>query len=176
MIRPISLAILLIVVAACSAPQRPASVSVATGTAMTLKAEHLADGKAFDLSELRGKVCLVDVWASWCGPCRVALPFFAELHGRLGPRGLAVVALSVDEERAAAKRFVDDMKLPFTVLWDRDQRNVARLNVPKMPTSFLVDKSGRVKEIYAGFDDADRKQIEADVLALLAEASATVAP
>ena len=175
MIRPISLATLLIVVAACSAPQQSAGKSVATGATMTLKAERLADGEAFDLSELRGKVCLVDVWASWCGPCRVALPYFAELHSRLGPRGLAVVALSVDEERAAAKRFVDDMKLPFVVLWDRNQANVARLNVPKMPTSFLVDQRGQVKAVYAGFNDADRKQIEADVLALLAEVSPTVA-
>ena len=149
---------------ACSAPQTTAATAV--GDTFVLQSEHLADGKAFDLSSQRGKVCIVDVWASWCGPCRQALPFFAELHGRLGSRGLTVVALSVDEDRAAASKFVDSMKLPFVVLWDRDQKNVARLNVPKMPTSFLLDRQGRVRKVYGGFNDADRKVIEADVMAL----------
>lgn len=156
---------------ACSGVQSGGSGATAVGASLDLQSEQLADGQPFDLSSQRGKVCIVDVWASWCAPCRLALPFFAELHGRLATRGLSVVALSVDEDQAAAKAFVDSMKLPFVVLWDRGQKNVARLNVPKMPTSFLLDAQGRVRKVYAGFNAVDREVIEADVVALLAEAA-----
>jgi len=136
-----------------------------------VQAEHLNSDKAFDLKSLRGSVCLVDVWASWCAPCREALPFFGDLHKRLAARGFEVVALSVDEEKGPAKAFVADLKLPYVLVWDRDQKNVARLDVPKMPTSFLVDRQGRTRAMFAGFKDADRALIEDMVVALLAESA-----
>ena len=160
----------LLVLAACGAPQTSDS-KTAVGHQMKLKAEQLATGAPFELASLRGRVCLVDVWASWCAPCREALPFFAELHGRHAKAGLEVVALSVDEERSAAKDFVAPLKLPFVLLWDRNQAAVAGLDVAKMPTSFLVDRQGKVRALYAGFRADDRAVIEREVVALLAEAA-----
>ncbi len=163
--------VLLLLFVACAGPKVADGDVKATGP-MALKAEQLVDGAPFDLVSLRGKVCLVDVWASWCAPCRRALPFFAALHGRHAGAGFEVVALSVDDERSVAKAFVADLKLPFVLLWDRDQKAVSGLDVPKMPTSFLVDRKGKVRAMYAGFKDADRAVIERQVAALLAEPTA----
>ena len=160
--------ILCVGLCACSGV-RPVDGSKTPLPTVAVKAEHLDGGKPFDLASLRGKVCLVEVWASWCAPCREMLPFWGELHGRLTVRGFEVVALSVDEHKASAKAFVANLKLPFVLVWDRGQKNVARLDVPEMPTSFLVDRQGRTRAIFAGFREADRAEIERQVVALLAE-------
>lgn len=146
----------------------PDAAAIGPGQSMALQAENLKDGSAFDIGQLAGKVVLVDVWASWCPPCLEALPFFADLYRRHGARGLEVVALGVDEERATAQAFATSLALPFTVLWDRDHRAVQALGVPKMPTSFLIDRQGRVREVFAGFRPEHRAEIEAKMLALLA--------
>lgn len=100
---------------------------------------------------LDGKVLLVDFWASWCPPCRASFPVFTELQSRFGKRGFQVVAVSVDTTRRAYETFVGRMKPGFTTVWDAEQALVARVKVPTMPTSYLVDRSGRVRFIHEGF-------------------------
>lgn len=127
------------------------------------------DGKPVALEALRGEVLLVDFWASWCAPCRDSFPWFARLHDELGPRGLQVVAISLDEDRAEAERFLANYPAPFTVLFDVDAKSGPLFALPAMPTSFVVGRDGVVRACHAGFRERDRDALRAELEAALAE-------
>jgi thiol-disulfide isomerase/thioredoxin len=127
-------------------------------------------GLAGEVPVTAGKVVIVDFWASWCAPCKASFPAFAALHQEYGPRGLVIVAVSVDEKPAAYAGFIARLKPPFATLQDRDQKLVSTVRVPVMPTSYVLDRHGRVRFLHQGFHGKDtelalRRQIEA----LLAE-------
>jgi thiol-disulfide isomerase/thioredoxin len=106
------------------------------------------------LADARGKVLLVDFWASWCAPCKASFPAYARLNARYGSKGLVIVAISVDEDRAAFETFVRRMSPPFAVALDTGHRLVSRVGVPTMPTCYLVDRTGVVRALETGFHGA----------------------
>jgi thiol-disulfide isomerase/thioredoxin len=117
-----------------------------------------------------GQVVLVDFWASWCAPCKASFPALAKIHTDLAPRGLVLAAVSIDEKPAAAAAFAKKLAPPFATLHDRDQKLVKQVGVPTMPTSYLVDRAGKVRFIHEGFHgDASDKQIRQQLATLLAE-------
>ncbi len=104
------------------------------------------------LDSLRGKVVLVDFWASWCGPCRSSFPWMAAMSERYGAKGLTIVAINLDKDRSLADAFLEKFPAPFTVAFDPSGRTAEAFGVAAMPTSFLVDRSGAVVYAHAGFD------------------------
>ncbi len=127
------------------------------------------DGEPVALGALRGKVLLVDFWASWCAPCRESFPWFAQLHEELASRGLQVVAISLDQDRAEAERFLTTFPAPFTLLFDPDAKTGPLFALPAMPTSFVVGRDGMVRTRHAGFRERDRATLRAEIEAALAE-------
>jgi peroxiredoxin len=126
-------------------------------------------GKPVRLAELRGKVVLVDFWASWCAPCREELPWLEKLYTAQKSRGLEIVAVNQDESIDNARRFLQAHPLSFRVAHDVGGKVADRFSPAKMPSSFLVDAKGKVRFVHAGFRAADAKAIEAEVSKLLAE-------
>ena len=120
-------------------------------------------GKTVRLQDFAGKVCLVDVWATWCDPCAVSMPVYADLQRRYGPEGFAVIAVSVDEDADAVKRYVERKDLPFVVLRDPEGTVPKTLDAPAMPTAALIDREGRVLHVHAGFVPSDAEDIEARI-------------
>ncbi len=110
--------------------------------------------------DLKGKIVYLDFWASWCGPCRQSFPWMNELQRELGARGLVVVAVNVDHERADANRFLASYPAEFRVLFDPEGKLAERYKVGGMPTSFLIGRDGKIVSTHAGF-----KQKDADALA-----------
>ncbi len=122
-------------------------------------------GLAGAIPETAGKVVLVDFWASWCAPCRASFPAYARIQGEFAPRGLVIVAVSVDEVQADYEAFLRKFAPPFAVVRDQDQRLAAAVGIPGMPTSFLIDRSGKVRSVHEGFHSGDteaalRREIE----------------
>ncbi|TPV97120.1 MAG: TlpA family protein disulfide reductase [Myxococcales bacterium FL481] len=127
-----------------------------------------ASGGGVDLATLRGKVVVLDFWASWCAPCREELPELERLHAELGGQGLEIIGISVDEQRADMDAFLAEMPLSFTVVYDEGQVIAQRWNPPKMPTSYLIDTDGNIDYIQAGFTAADGQELEQRVREMLA--------
>jgi len=117
-----------------------------------------------------GQVVLVDFWASWCAPCKASFPALAKIHTSFASRGLVLAAVSIDEKPAAAAAFAKKLAPPFATLHDREQKLVKQVVVPTMPTSYLVDRTGKVRFIHEGFHgDATDKQLRQEIETLLAE-------
>jgi thiol-disulfide isomerase/thioredoxin len=115
-------------------------------------------------------VTLVDFWASWCAPCKASFPVMAKLQTEFAPRGFQVLAVGVDEKPAAATAFWKKLAPPFVGLHDRDHKFVAQVVPPTMPTSYLLDRTGKVRFVHEGFhgDESDR-QLRKEIDTLLAE-------
>lgn len=114
---------------------------------------------------LKGKVVLVDFWASWCGPCKKSFPELGALHKDYAADGLVVLGINVDEKDEKAQAFLKDHPAEFTVLRDRKQALIQDANVESMPSSFLVDREGRIRYVHRGFRGEEtvkayREQIE----------------
>ena len=100
--------------------------------------------------ELKGKLVIVDFWASWCGPCRGTFPLMEELHRRLGKRGLVIVAVNEDKSRVALTEFLKQHPVTFTVVRDAKKKLAAKVNVAEMPSSYILDGDGKVLSIQGG--------------------------
>jgi len=122
-------------------------------------------GLAGSLPETQGKVVLVDFWASWCAPCKASFPVYGKMDSEYRSRGLVILAVSIDEKASAYEGFVKHLAPGFAVVRDADQKLVKEVMVPTMPTSYLVDRAGKVRFMHTGFhgaetEDALRKEIE----------------
>ncbi len=163
----------LLLVSPVSVGKPPASASGGNQGAkapLELKLPLFPSGKLHDLAQDRGKVVLLDVWATWCEPCRRALPVYERLVKQYGSRGFKVYAINVDEDPDEIPPFVKQTKLNLPILVDRDAEIVeAKLGIRVMPTSFVLDKQGRVRHVHEGFAAEFLKKYQEEIEALLAE-------
>jgi len=125
------------------------------------------DGKALKLSSLRGKVVLLDVWASWCPPCLKELPILDAMSKRLRSRGVEIVAVSVDQKRSNVIKFLDSQPhWALTIAHDPRQQIADTLQPEKMPTSYAIDRNGVIRYVNGGFEPSDAPVIEKKLLSL----------
>lgn len=122
-------------------------------------------GKKIDVAAYKGRVLLLDVWASWCGPCKQELPMLDDIARRLKGQGIDILAVSVDQQRANVDKFLKGHgRWALTLAHDPDGLIAERLQPDKMPTSYVIDRSGIVRYINAGFVPEDAPAIERRLL------------
>lgn len=122
-----------------------------------------------DLSAFHGRVVYLDFWASWCAPCRQSFPWMNELQKHYADRGLTIIAVNVDHERADADRFLHKLPPDFQVRFDPKGTWARQFAVSGMPTSVLLDRSGKPRYTHIGFRPADAARYEEQIQQLLAE-------
>ena len=121
------------------------------------------------LKSLRGKVVYLDFWASWCGPCRVSFPLLEKLRDEMGPSGFEVFAISVDEVEAEARQFLTELPVSYPVVRDGTGATPQVFGILGMPTGYLIDREGVVREVHEGFRKSDIEKLRAAVIELLGE-------
>jgi peroxiredoxin len=120
------------------------------------------------LSQYRGKVVLINFWASWCAPCQIELPELDRLAAAYPASRFRVVAINVDEHRKTARETLARLKLAhIDLLWDARSRIVNAYDIETMPTSFIVDPGGTIRAIHQGFHPTDPQRWRNEVNALL---------
>jgi cytochrome c-type biogenesis protein len=116
------------------------------------------DGGRVSLSGLAGKVVFLNFWATWCPPCRAEMPSMETLYQRYRERGLEIIAVSVGETREKAAAFMEEYRLTFTAALDGDQQVSARYNIQAFPTTFIINREGRVVSwVVGGMDWSDAR-------------------
>jgi cytochrome c biogenesis protein CcmG, thiol:disulfide interchange protein DsbE len=156
-------------VAACASARPAGKPSGLVGKPVSVTAQDL-QGKDHDVRADDGKVRVVDFWATWCDPCRDQLPFLERMSAKYGARGLAVYGVAFDEDRSAVEKYLAEMPLSFTVLWDKGGSALADpLEVTRLPTTLFVDRKGVVRDVHLGFEKNEERDLEALLERLLAE-------
>ncbi len=146
----------------------PARAGLKAGDAFPDLAAQKLEGKLPEA--LKGKIVLVDFWASWCGPCAQSFPAMEELHKRYKERGFVILAVSVDEQAADLQAFLKKRPVSFAVVRDAEHKLVTAADVSAMPTSFLLDAKGKIRFVHTGYHgDATKKQYAEEIEALLKE-------
>jgi len=116
---------------------------------------EMTTGKPIKLDELGGKVVVVNLWATWCGPCRIEIPHLIELSNDFKDKGVEVVGLSTEEKAEAAdavSQFVQGYRIPYAVGWANEQIRGAVLgNSPSIPQSIIIGKDGKIFRHLIGF-------------------------
>jgi len=126
-----------------------------------------AGGQPVALEGLRGRIVYVDFWASWCGPCKRSFPWMNEMAQKYAAKGLEIVAINVDKRREDAEKFLKAAPATFTIVYDPDGRTPAAWQVAAMPSSYLLDATGRVLLVESGFRDERKDEVEAKIRAAL---------
>ena len=125
-----------------------------------------ADGKTVHLSEYRGKVVLLDFWATWCDPCRLEIPWFIDLQRKNKDKGFEVLGVSMDEEGwEVVKPFMRSVGMNYRVVIGNDETTQMYGGVDSLPSTFLIDRQGKIAAIHIGL--ASRKVFEDGVEELL---------
>jgi len=122
-----------------------------------------------DFSDYRGKVVLLDFWASWCGPCRQSFPWMNEIQAKYDDKDLVVIAVNLDQEKQAAADFLADVPAKFQIVYDPDGGSAEQMKVMGMPMSYLIDRQGILRHRLIGFNSSKKKEHEDHILALLNE-------
>lgn len=118
------------------------------------------DHGTLKLADLKGKVVYLDFWASWCPPCRKSFPWMNEMEQRYGRHGLTVVAINLDKDRDLAAKFLSEVPADFTIAYDSEGSVADSYHVPGMPSSFIIDRNGKIQSIHIGFREEDTSALE----------------
>jgi thiol-disulfide isomerase/thioredoxin len=143
--------------------------SIAAAVLCTSAAHAGTPAPALDLDALKGKVVLVDFWASWCGPCKESFPWMQQIQNRYGDQGVVVIGVNLDRDRALAEAFLDQLRPRFPIVFDPQAKFAESFKVAGMPASFYIDRAGRVRFKHVGFHAEESAAYERELAQLAAE-------
>lgn len=128
------------------------------------------DGKVVRLSDYKGKVVLLNFWATWCGPCKVEIPWFIEFEKMNKDQGFAVLGVAMDEEGwEVVKPYINDKSVNYRVVVGDDSTATLYGGVDSLPTTFLLDRDGKIATVHVGL--VSKAEYAKDIAALLAGAA-----
>lgn len=126
-------------------------------------------GINLNLAEQRGKIILINFWASWCGPCRKEMPVLQKLQDKYQDLGVSVWGVNVEQESQAGRDFLADLNLDFDIFFDQTNALSKSYQVEAMPTTVIVDRDGIVRYVFLGYLDGYEKKYANALKALIRE-------
>jgi thiol-disulfide isomerase/thioredoxin len=145
------------------------SITASTSKPMPNVSVQTAAGATVRLADYKGKVVLVDFWASWCPSCKTSFPALDALHREYQVKGLEVLAVNVDERRRDADTFLDAHPHGLTVLYDPKGVSPQAFGVKGMPSSFLIDRAGTIRFTHMGYSGDVDSSYRQEIAQLLSE-------
>ncbi|MDE2221318.1 MAG: TlpA family protein disulfide reductase [Gammaproteobacteria bacterium] len=127
------------------------------------------DGKQVSLDSFKGKVVLVNFWASWCGPCRKEMPILEQLNREYHNRGVALLGVNVEPDSAAASDWLKATPVSFPILFDVDSKVSKLYQVEGMPNTVILDRKGNVRYIHRGYQPGAENEYLDQIRALIRE-------
>ncbi|MBI4689102.1 MAG: TlpA family protein disulfide reductase [Nitrospirae bacterium] len=125
------------------------------------------NGKRVTLYEFKGKVVLVNFWATYCGPCISEMPSMNNLYLTFKDKGFVVIAVSINSSMSSVKSFAAENKLAFHIVMDLDRKVYSKFAVRGIPASFLIDKNGIIMDRIMGEEEWDSSDMKNKILRLL---------
>ena len=126
-----------------------------------------AQAEELDLSAYKGKIVYLDFWASWCGPCRLSFPWMNQVQQVYASKGVVVIAVNVDRDRAQADAFLEQMPHNFRIVYDPNGKIASKFNFKDMPTSVLIGRDGKQYFVHSGFFPAQQSEYAAHLESLI---------
>jgi len=149
----------------------PALADVSAGGAAPPFTLRARDGSSLSLTQLKGRVVLINFWATWCVPCRKEMPLLESIYKQYSKRGFTLVAVDVESDSKEALGWLKQLATPlsFPILFDTDSKVSQLYGVASMPSTVLIDRKGNVQWLHRGYVDGDEKQYVEKVRSLLRE-------
>ena len=147
----------------------PSAVALDLNSAVPNLSATSGDGRVLSLDQFKGKVVYVDFWASWCAPCRQAMPALEAMYQRYRERGFVVLGVNVDTDRKSAQRMLDQVRPTFPIVFDPDGKWPEAFGLRDMPTSYLIDTKGVVQYVRKGYRERDEQQVDTAIKAAMGE-------
>lgn len=128
-------------------------------------------GDKVNLSDYKGKVLILDFWASWCKPCKEEFPFLIELYNQYSDKNFSVLGVNIDKDIANLRKFLNEINkdVPYKIILDPEAKIPEEYNIDSMPSVFVIDKYGVVKYIHIGFVSGDKEKYKKEIETLLSE-------
>lgn len=129
------------------------------------------DGEVISLSDYKGSVVLLDIWASWCGPCKKEMPFLIETDKKYNAQDLVVLAVNIDKNIENVRKFISELETPpaFAVILDNEGAIPALFKIKGMPTTILIDRNGVICYSHTGFKPEKEDEYLEQIRSLLKE-------
>ena len=126
-------------------------------------------GDIVSLDKLRGKVVMLNFWASWCGPCRHEMPLLDQMHKRYSSLGFTMIGVNVESNTADAEKWLQQTPVSFPVLFDKENKVSKLYDVNAMPSTVFIDRKGNVRALHRGYKPGDESEYLNEIRALLKE-------
>jgi len=131
------------------------------------------DGATVHLSDYKGKVVMLDFWATWCGPCKIEIPWFMEFEQQYKDKGFAVLGVSMDEGGwDEVKPYIEERKINYRILLGDDKVDHEYGGIDSLPTTFLIDRSGKIAAVHVGIEKG-KNELRDEIDQLLAAKDVT---
>jgi thiol-disulfide isomerase/thioredoxin len=119
------------------------------------------------ISSHKGKIIYLDFWASWCGPCRKSFPWINDMQKTHQQQGFIVISVNVDNDKLLAEEFLSETPANFTIFYDPKGKIARKFKLKGMPSSYIIDRSGKVVSNHVGFSASKKTKYEQEIIALL---------
>ena len=126
-------------------------------------------GQDVSLSQYKGNVVMINFWASWCGPCRQEMPLLESIYKKYGKMGFTMIGVNVEPDSNAANEWLKATPVSFPILYDRDSRVSKLYDVSGMPSTVIIDRTGKLRTLHRGYKPGDENEYLDSIRTLIRE-------
>ena len=128
-----------------------------------------SSGGEVSLAQYKGQVVMINFWASWCGPCRQEMPLLESIYKKYGRMGFTMLGVNVEPDSQAANAWLKQTPVSFPILYDKESKVSKLYDVAGMPSTVLIDRSGKLRMLHRGYKPGDENEYLDSIRALIRE-------